>query len=73
MHIFIDTNIFLNFFHFTKDDLDALNDVFASQEHDAATVYLTEQVRDEIRRARGDSNLWPLPSEDLIAPIRNMR
>lgn len=52
MHVFIDTNILLNFFHFSKDELDALNDVFASHEHGAATVHLTEQVRDEFRRNR---------------------
>jgi hypothetical protein len=27
MHVFIDTNILLNFFHFSKDELDALNNV----------------------------------------------
>jgi predicted nucleic acid-binding protein len=52
MHVFIDTNILLNFFHFSKDELDALNDVFASHEHGAAKVYLTEQVCDEFRRNR---------------------
>lgn len=52
MHVFIDTNILLNFFHFSKDDLDALNNVFASHEHGAATVHLTQQVCDEFRRNR---------------------
>ncbi|MGB9151585.1 MAG: PIN domain-containing protein [Alphaproteobacteria bacterium] len=52
MHVFIDTNILLNFFHFSKDELDALNDVFASHEHGAAKVYLTQQVCDEFRRNR---------------------
>lgn len=52
MHVFIDTNIFLNFFHFTKEELDALNNVFASHEHGAATVHLTQQVVDEFRRNR---------------------
>lgn len=32
MHIFIDTNILLNFYHFTSEDLDALNSVFVSHE-----------------------------------------
>jgi len=27
MHVFIDTNILLNFFHFAKDELDALNNI----------------------------------------------
>ncbi|MGE0129660.1 MAG: PIN domain-containing protein [Blastocatellales bacterium] len=52
MHVFIDTNILLNFFHFSKDELDALNDVFASHEHGAATVHLTRQVCDEFKRNR---------------------
>ena len=52
INVFIDTNILLNFFHFSKDEIDALNKVFASREHGAATVYLTEQVRDEFKRNR---------------------
>ncbi|MBD5779651.1 DUF4935 domain-containing protein [Pelagicoccus sp. NFK12] len=52
MHVFIDTNILLNFFHFTKDELSALGDVFASHERGAAKVHLTVQVRDEFRRNR---------------------
>lgn len=52
MHVFIDTNILLNFFHFAKDELDELKDVFASHEHGAAKVYLTQQVCDEFRRNR---------------------
>lgn len=52
VHVFIDTNILLNFFHYSKDELDALNDVFGSHEQGAATVYLTEQVRNEFVRNR---------------------
>lgn len=52
MHVFIDTNILLNFFHFSRDELDALNDVFGSHEHGAAEVHLTEQVCDEFKRNR---------------------
>lgn len=52
MHVFIDTNILLNFFHFTKEEIDALSDVFASHEHGAACVHLTEQVCDEFLRNR---------------------
>ncbi len=52
MHVFIDTNILLNFLHFSKDELDALNDVFASHEHGAATVHLTQQVCNEFKRNR---------------------
>jgi hypothetical protein len=52
MHVFIDTNILLSFFHFSKDELDALNDVFGSHEYGAAKVHLTQQVCDEFRRNR---------------------
>jgi len=52
MHVFIDTNILLNFFHFAKDELDALLKVFASHEGGAAKVYLTQQVCDEFHRNR---------------------
>ena len=52
MHVFIDTNILLNFFHFTKEEIDALSNVFASHEHGAATVHLTQQVCDEFFRNR---------------------
>lgn len=52
MHVFIDTNILLSFYHFSKDELDALNDVFASHEHGSAKVHLTQQVCDEFRRNR---------------------
>ena len=52
MHVFIDTNILLNFFHFTKEDTETLKNVFASHKHGAATVHLTEQVYDEFSRNR---------------------
>lgn len=52
MHVFIDTNILLNFFHFSKDELDALNNLFASHEHGAASVHLTAQVCQEFKRNR---------------------
>jgi len=52
MHVFIDTNILLSFFHFSNEELDSLNDVFASHKHGSATVHLTDQVRDEFRRNR---------------------
>ena len=52
MHVLIDTNILLSFFHYSRDELDALNNVFASHEHGSATVHLTEQVVDEFHRNR---------------------
>ena len=52
MHVFIDTNILLNFFHFTSEELDALTEVFATREHGSASVHLTQQVKDEFIRNR---------------------
>jgi predicted nucleic acid-binding protein len=52
MHVFIDTNIFLSFYHYSNDELDALHDVFTDHEHGSATVYVTEQVMDEFVRNR---------------------
>jgi len=52
VQVFIDTNILLNFFHYTKEELDSLNNVFASHEHGSAKVYLTQQVCDEFMRNR---------------------
>ena len=52
MHVFIDTNILLSFYHYAKDELDSLNNVFGSHEHGSATVHLTQQVRDEFTRNR---------------------
>ncbi len=52
MHVFVDTNVLLNFYHFSKDELDSLNTVFASHEHGLATVHLTQQVHDEFSRNR---------------------
>jgi hypothetical protein len=52
MHVFIDTNILLSFFHFSKDELDALSTVFGSHKHGSATVHLTDQVFREFRRNR---------------------
>jgi hypothetical protein len=52
MHIFVDTNVLLSFFHFTSEDLDSLNDIFVSHKKGAAVLHLTDQVCDEFRRNR---------------------
>jgi len=52
MHVFIDTNILLNFFHFSSEDLGSLQTVFASHEYGSATVCVTKQVQDEFNRNR---------------------
>lgn len=52
MHVFIDTNILLNFYHFTGEDLDALNSIFVSHEQGAVAFHITDQIRDEFMRNR---------------------
>ena len=52
LHVFVDANIFLSFFRYTENDLDALRRVFASHEEGVVTVYLTQQVQDEVHRNR---------------------
>lgn len=52
MNLFIDTNIFLSFFHLTNDDLDELHKLTVLLENKQITLWLTEQVRDEFARNR---------------------
>ncbi len=52
MHLFIDTNIFLSFFHFTKDDLGELEKLAALIRGHKVQLWLPEQVVDEFRRNR---------------------
>ncbi|RQW22335.1 hypothetical protein EHS17_14655 [Rhodobacteraceae bacterium CH30] len=52
MNLFIDTNIFLSFFHLSNDDLDELHKLAVLLEEKQITLWLTEQVRDEFFRNR---------------------
>lgn len=52
MHVFVDTNVLLSFYHFTKDDLDSLHEVFVSHQCQTVTMHVTDQVRDEFLRNR---------------------
>ncbi len=52
MHIFIDTNIFLDFYHFSNDQLKELGNLLNLSMAGASTVYLTQQVCDEFSRNR---------------------
>ena len=67
LHVFVDANIFLSFFHFTKSNLDTFRKIFASDKDGAVMVYLTQQVRDEIDRNR-ENRL-----KDAMATFRNQR
>lgn len=52
MHIFIDTNILLDFYHFSNDQLNELSNLLNSSTLGASKVYLTQQVCDEFLRNR---------------------
>ena len=52
MHLFIDTNIFLSFYHLTSDDLEELNKLIVLLRGKEVTLWLPEQVRLEARRNR---------------------
>lgn len=52
MHVFIDTNILLSFYHFTSDDLDELQKLIDSIKKGAITLLLPEQVSQEFWRNR---------------------
>jgi predicted nucleic acid-binding protein len=52
VHLFIDTNIFLNFFAYSKDDLDQLQKLVELLRVRRVKLYLTQQVVDEFYRNR---------------------
>lgn len=52
MNLFIDTNIFLSFYHLTSDDLEELRKLSVLLEKGEVKLYLPDQVVDELRRNR---------------------
>lgn len=52
MNLFIDTNVFLSFYHYTSDDLEQLRKLKVLIENGDVTLFLPTQVRDEFRRNR---------------------
>lgn len=52
MNLFIDTNVFLSFYHFTGDDLEELKKLSVLMEQDEISLLLPEQVVDEFNRNR---------------------
>lgn len=52
MNLFIDTNVFLSFFHLSSDDLEELNKLTVLIEKGELTLWLPEQVDDEFSRNR---------------------
>lgn len=52
MNLFIDTNIFLNFYHFSNDDLKELDKLSVTIRNKDIDLYLPEQVKNEFYRNR---------------------
>ncbi|MCC7134393.1 MAG: DUF4935 domain-containing protein [Gemmatimonadales bacterium] len=52
MHLFIDTNILLSFYHLSGDDLEELRKLLVLLDKRRVTLLITEQVEDEFRRNR---------------------
>jgi predicted nucleic acid-binding protein len=52
LNLFIDTNVFLSFYHLTNDDLEELHKLTILIEKGEITLWLTEQVKDEFKRNR---------------------
>ena len=54
LHLFIDANIFLKFYDFATEDLDELLKLRDRIRDGHVVLYVTRQVRDEVRRNRGN-------------------
>ncbi len=52
MNLFIDTNVFLSFFHLSNDDLEELHKLAVLIEKGEITLWLPDQVKDEFKRNR---------------------
>ena len=52
MNLFIDTNVFLSFFHLSNDDLEELHKLAVLIEKGEITLWLSDQVKDEFKRNR---------------------
>jgi len=52
VNLFIDTNVFLSFFHLSNDDLEEIHKLAVLIEKGDVALWLTEQVKDEFKRNR---------------------
>jgi PIN domain len=52
MNLFIDTNIYLTFYHYSSDDLEELKKLSVAIKSGEIVLYSTQQIRDEFRRNR---------------------
>ncbi len=51
-NLFLDTNVLLSFYHFTKDDLEELKKLIVLLKKSGVSLYLPPQVKDEFLRNR---------------------
>lgn len=52
IHLFIDTNVYLKFYHYSNDDLEELNKLLVLLDNNKLELYLPEQVINEFERNR---------------------
>ena len=50
INLFIDTNIFLSFYHLTSEDLEELKKLFVLIDKNEIQLFLPTQVRNELER-----------------------
>ena len=65
-HLFIDTNVFLSFFHFAKDDLEELRKLSVLITKDQVRLHIPSQVIAEFWRNR-DTKI-----ADLLKRVRQL-
>jgi predicted nucleic acid-binding protein len=73
--VFIDTNVLLSFYAFTSDDLSQLEKVVAEMKAGKLPLFITDQVRDELKRnreAKIAEALKGFPDKAGVAGIPNM-
>jgi predicted nucleic acid-binding protein len=52
INVFIDTNVLLDFYHLSNDDLEELNKLIVAIDESEITLFFTDQVVDEFKRNR---------------------
>jgi predicted nucleic acid-binding protein len=72
LHVFIDTNVYLDFFRFGQDTLDALRKLATAIRDGHVKLWTTEQVRDELRRSREGRVDESLRALDELRPTSRM-
>jgi hypothetical protein len=68
----IDTNVYLDFFRFGQDTLDALRKLATAIRDGHVKLWTTEQVRDELRRSREGRVDESLRALDELRPTSRM-